>query len=128
MSMSAIAPIAAAPHPGVNKAEDRKAFHQVRTDLKSGDVDSASQAFADMTRNVPAKVLNDPNTALGQLNQALQSGDVDAAQKALGSFAGNVQNYRAGTTAPVATTNPVTSQPVTSSTGGAAGTVLNAIA
>ncbi len=114
------------------KAVDRKAFHDLRTDLKSGDIDGAKQAFSTLTRNVPDSVLSNPNTALGQLGQALQSGDTTAAQQALGAFAQNVHSYRSGQGVPVA--GPVSTAPidptdtVNSSTGGPAGTLLNAVA
>jgi hypothetical protein len=126
MSISSNAPSAASPAPG-NRIADRKAFHQLRSDLQSGDVDGAQQAYASLTQNMPAGVVNNPNTAINQLGTALQAGDVNAAQVALGTFGKNVIEFRhsGDTGSPII--NPV-STPVTSSTGGSAGTVLNTVA
>lgn len=115
------------------QAVNAKAFSNLRNDLQSGDMDGAQQAFSTMTRNVPAAVLNDTSTALGQLNQALQTGDTAGAQKALGEFAKNVHSYRhgGGSSDPVSggpVSVPASADPVTSSTGGTAGSIVNTVA
>jgi hypothetical protein len=85
-----------------SKVVDRKAVHNLRSDLNSGDTAGAQQAFSTLTRNVPSAIVSDPGTSLGQLNEALQSGDSTAAKVALGDFAKNVHTYREAKAAPVA--------------------------
>jgi Tfp pilus assembly protein PilF len=110
MSMSVTSSLSSSYTSGTNpnQAANRKNFHELRTDLKSGNVSGAQQAYASLTQNVPSAVLNDPNTALSQLGTALQSGNTTQAQQDLGDFAKNVQTYRqsgvVGNPAPVGTT------------------------
>jgi hypothetical protein len=110
------------------KGIDRKAADNLRDSLKSGDMEGAKQAYSTLTRNVPAAVLSNPNTALSQLGTALQSGDVAGAQQALGDFAKNLHAYRTSGSLPVSGGPVSLPEPVQSTTGGTAGTLINAVA
>jgi len=75
-----------------SQSTQQSQFQQFRTDfkdladaLKSGNLDEAKSAYADLTKNMPAAAQNDPNNPLAKVGQALQSGDLAAAQSALKS-------------------------------------------
>ena len=86
-------------------SERREAVRDLVKDIRSGDLDGAKAAYATLTKNVPAAVLANPNSALGQLGAALQAGDAGAAKAALGKVAVKLHQYRDAP--PVNTVEPI---------------------
>jgi hypothetical protein len=74
-----------------NQQQRQQGFKNLMSSVQSGDMASAQQAYADLTKG---KSTVDPTSPLGQLGAALQSGDVGAAQK----VAQSIQASRSGHT------------------------------
>lgn len=99
---------------------------QLSQALESGDMATAKQSYATMARTAAANGKTwDSDSSFAQLGKALQSGDVDAAKTALGDMAQNVKDELPAPPSGGPVQAPTRPQPVTSSTGGVAGTTLN---
>ncbi|MBV8603490.1 MAG: hypothetical protein JO224_02275 [Pelomonas sp.] len=71
---------------GTTWQQTREDFKDLADALKSGNLDAAKQAYADLSKNVPAAALNNPNSPLAKIGQALDSGDISGAQSAMKSM------------------------------------------
>lgn len=130
-ALSTLGANSATPVRSKQQAERRDEMKTLAKDVKSGDLEGAQAAFDKLTKNVPASVLSNPNSALGQLGTALKAGDASAAKVALANVAVKAHDVREARSGPSA--NPVPAPapapvPVTSTTGGSAGTLLNEVA
>jgi len=117
-SASATQPPGVGGHPG-----RREAFADLAQSLKSGDLDSAKQAYATLIRGAPESATWNPNAPFAEIGRALVSGDIAAARTAFVDMVKGRVNHHDGT-APV----PPVVAPAPSSTGGTAGGVLNVTA
>lgn len=102
----------------------RDAFVQLAQSLRSGDVDSAKQAYASLIRSAPEGATWDRDSAYAQLGRALHAGDAEGARQIFTDMLKSRWNrHDDGVTTPV-----VPPSPTVSSSGGSAGAVLNVTA
>jgi len=100
---------------------ERQAFVDLAKSLRTGDLSAARQAYADVIRNAPEGASFKPGSSFAEVGKALLKGDVPAAQEAFQTMLRGASG-KGGGTAPQASTA------VVSSTGGTAGSLLNAVA
>lgn len=111
------------PAPGTGSSNPQAPYmKQLTSALRSGDIDTAKQAYVNLVKNAPEGKTWDPDSDFAALGKALKSGDVDAAKQA---FAQMVQDARGKGGDQPPSTMPVPSPLSTSSTGGVAGSTLN---
>jgi len=99
--------------------------------LRSGDLPAARQAYVDLAKQAPEGATLQPGSAFATLGKALAGGDVAAAKTAFASLLrGQIDKPadKPATTDPVKPEPPVSLPPTVSSTGGSAGSTLNAVA
>jgi hypothetical protein len=88
-----------------NQQQRQQGFKNLMSAVQSGDMATAQQAYADLTKGKSAV---DPSSPLGQLGAALQSGDVDATQKVAQSIqasrSGHAHHHHGGASATTAST------------------------
>jgi len=109
--------VVAAPNP------ERQYFHDLGKSLRSGDVDGAKQAYANLVRNAPEGKTWPAGSSFADLGKALVQGNMDAARTA---FASMIKD-KVGTP-PSKGGEVVTPASVPSSTGGDSGALLNVVA
>lgn len=124
VNTSAMRPIASPPMRA--PTAEGQAFRSLAQSLRTGDVDAAKTAYADVIRNAPEGATLERGSPFVQVGAALRQGDLDAAKAA---FADMVKSAR-GQLPPVAT--PVAAPPRFVPAGAAstssAGGTLNEIA
>ncbi|GAB4037525.1 MAG: hypothetical protein Fur0014_05310 [Rubrivivax sp.] len=104
----------------------RQALKDLVHSLQSGDLDGARQAWVQVVRHAPEGATWNPASGFAEIGRALKAGDIAAAQEAAKAAMAAWAERRPGT-APVP---PAPPEPAAapSTTGGAAGTLLNVVA
>jgi len=74
---AAYSPSATPATPGTGPMAD---MHQLGKALRSGDLDAAKQAYANILKNPPPGATWNPDSAFAKLGQALKSGDMEQAK------------------------------------------------
>lgn len=123
--ISSVTPGASAPAPST-PSPLQQARRDLASSLRSSDLDGARQAYADIIRNRPEGSSWKPDSDFAQIGKALVQGDIEAAKSAAAdAIKGKIGQQPGPLPEPV----PVESTgSVPSSTGGAAGSVLNVVA
>ncbi len=124
VNTSAMRPIASPPMRA--PTAEGQAFGSLARALRTGDVDAAKTAYADVIRNAPEGATLERGSPFARIGKALYQGDVETAKVA---FADMVRVAK-GQLPPAAppTTTPVVPAPTASTTGGVAGSTLNVVA
>ena len=100
--------------------QQRQAFQQLASALKSGDLDAAKTAFAAVAAKAPSA--SDPNSPLAQLGKALASGDIGAAQASFSAMRSSGRHHSHGPSAGSG------SPSLALATSGSVGTAVNTLA
>jgi hypothetical protein len=124
-STSMMASIASAPLTTVSAtpSAERTQFAELAKSLRSGDLDAAKQAYANVVRNAPEGKTWPTGSPFADLGKALVRGDVDAARTAFASMC----KGKTGAP-PVGGGEAVSSSSVPPATTGDKGTLLNVVA
>jgi hypothetical protein len=100
----------------------RQALKDLGASLKSGDLDGARQAYAQVVKNAPEGATWNPAGGFAEIGRALRAGDVEAARDAAKTA---LRDRRPDAAPPPSKADPAAAP---STTGGAAGTLLNVVA
>jgi hypothetical protein len=113
---------AAVATPAVVSPAPRDAFKPLAQALRAGDLTAARSAYADIVKQAPEGATFKPGSPFAEMGKALLQGDVDAAKVDFRAM------VKGALTQPPIVSPPPAPAPVSSSTGGVAGSLLNTVA
>jgi hypothetical protein len=108
----------------IEKGQARN-VHDLNKALRSGDLEGAKAAYANIVKDAPEGATWNPDSAFAQLGKALATGNLGAAKAVMVDA---LRDARSLTTQPVAPEQPMKSDSGTTGAVGAIGSTINLVA